>query len=107
MTELEEDDVFLRTDDCIYLQCTRTHENKERCKIGLIFLVIFSDFCTKLKQDTTKVCLAAESFGSRLCFAEKTQFTVSSRKFLSKNSKNSSPEKMNKFDHPELQTAYL
>ena len=29
MTELEEDDVFLRTDDCIYLQCTRTHENKE------------------------------------------------------------------------------
>ena len=26
-------------------------------------------------KDTTKVCLAAESFGSRLCYAEKTQFT--------------------------------
>ena len=30
MTELEDgDDVFLRTDDKIYLQCTRTHENKQ------------------------------------------------------------------------------
>ena len=54
MTEVEEDDVFLRTDDKIYFQCTRTHENK---------------------QDTTKVCLAAESFGTRHCYAEKTQFT--------------------------------
>ena len=27
------------------------------------------------EKDTTKVCLAAESFGSRLCYAEKTQFT--------------------------------
>ena len=44
MTELEDgDDVFLRTDDKIYLQCTRTHENKQgtvsniRKKLGGLF----------------------------------------------------------------------
>ena len=37
-----------------------------------------------LKQDTTKVCLAAGSFGTRHCYAEKTQFTerVKKLKFI-------------------------
>ena len=46
MTELEEDDVFLRTDDCIYLQCTRTHENKEHG--GRFFLTFELELLTQV-----------------------------------------------------------
>ena len=43
MTEVEEDDVFLRTDDKIYFQCTRTHENKQGCFYKYDYRVVISD----------------------------------------------------------------